>query len=94
MTPDLIGLFAIVGILAAAFLWMLYFQYIDGYVRQSTVNGTRMKDFLELLLTLAVAVWYYLPLTVGAMLITAGTGSWRVGLGAVCLAIFIVQRMK
>lgn len=53
-----------------------------------------MKDFLELLLTLAVAVWYYLPLAAGAVLITAGTESWRVGLGAACLAIFIVQRIR
>ena len=53
-----------------------------------------MRDFSELLLTLAVAVWSFLPLAAGAALITVGTGSWRVGLGAVCLAIFIVQRIK
>lgn len=54
----------------------------------------RIRDFTELLLTFAVAVWYLLPLAAGAALIATGTGSWRIGLGACCLAIFVSNRNR
>ena len=56
--------------------------------------SARIKDFTEVRLTFAVAVWYLLPLAAGGALIATGTGSWRIGLGAVCLAVFVSNRNR
>ena len=34
MNWNLIGFTALIAIFAIAFLWMMYFQWVDGYVRK------------------------------------------------------------